>query len=84
MKPSLGRIVIFKLSQEIKNAYGITLESCEEERVAIIVKCFSNEENSPVNLYVLDEGKSYQQHNFYINNIMQGTGLGQYHEPPRV
>lgn len=89
MKPSLGRIVIFKLTEEMKHklthsAYdGGKYESCKNERAAIITSCDSNKEDAPVNLYILDQG-GYFQNNFTASNVMQGTEAGQWHEPPRV
>lgn len=83
MKPSLGRIVIFKLPDSMLEDFITKKKRSEPERAAIIVKCNSNEENSPVNLYVLGNGDE-SDHSFSAIEVLQGSEEGQWHEPPRV
>jgi hypothetical protein len=85
MKPSLGRIVIYILTDEDKKHLAM-VENVRinpedpKEAAAFIAHAESNEETALCNLFVMNKYGA----GLFVEGVAQGDQPGTWHEPPRV
>lgn len=80
MKPSIGRIVIYRPRPNELIKLGGNHEQGITECPAIIVKMWGDAEESAVNLKVLGDSAN----DIWVTSAMKGEQVGQWSEPKRI